>query len=650
MTLFIDAFWAFFALAAGAAIQRACTRAQRKPDGQSAKAKAKPVANRQPAREAEQRRAQEHARLAAEEEQRRAEERAAREAEQRRAQEQARLAAEEEQRRAEERAAREAEQRRAQEQARLAAEEEQRRAEERAAREAEQRHAEEPAGDDEGSRIPEEELGSPPDEELTEPSGRDTPTEETDSEAAGEIPSDSRAPRQYRKTQATLGGNKRSLRDSPERETRDRATPIDVRLVFEKAGFCRVSLLPRRALGMPAELTVTGSGNPSELLALQDDWYQDVVLPDLGTFLRQGIEWSAQFSEVRTRLALSGRELYVLGRHSRLNGFVNIPRLIIGEENVVLCCSNRLSEVSSAITLTDSPTPTLLTPEKGIPAGWIGLRGVIPRTPLAPHPERGVFDALRPRAEAWFALEGGIRIERHTWLAGFPPIIRIHGDTSTLKAVIIDGHEATQHPDGTFTSPGWDLPGEHYVSCDSNSRTYTIRTGAEHWEPWAAYRWSLGEHSVDLSNSGPAICGALLLIAGGPHSRPAIVLPSSNPILIGSHPGEIASCVRRNDVRLDVCIGLPSFEPVWALPNDPLHCDKREARVMSINSLSPATHMKSFANLPDRGSRVQRIQAWCQAILAAGRRGLATDPSDPQVVARWRVYRQYAKALQRTKR
>jgi hypothetical protein len=122
--------------------------------------------------------------------------------------------------------------------------------------------------------------------------------------------------------------------------------PIEVRLVFEKAGFCRVSLLPRRASGMPVEFAATGSGNPPELLALQDEWYQDVVLPDIERILKEGIEWAGALPDGRSaRLSLSGRELYVLARHEELNGFVSTPRLILGEEHVVICLAERIPEV-----------------------------------------------------------------------------------------------------------------------------------------------------------------------------------------------------------------------------------------------------------------------------------------------------------------
>src|SRR5436853_6387304 len=108
-------------------------------------------------------------------------------------------------------------------------------------------------------------------------------------------------------------------------------------------------------------------------------------MPKLGHLLRQGIEWAGPLSVgQQARWSLSGREIYVLARHSELSGFVSTPRLTLGEEHVVLCVTERLSEVRAAIAQTDSPEPTLLNSDAGIPAGWGGLRGVVPRTPISP--------------------------------------------------------------------------------------------------------------------------------------------------------------------------------------------------------------------------------------------------------------------------
>jgi hypothetical protein len=410
---------------------------------------------------------------------------------------------------------------------------------------------------------------------------------------------------------------------------------------------------------MPVELAITGSGDPPDLVALQEEWYQDVVIPNLERLLREGVEWVGEVPEGRrVRSSLSGRELYVLARHDQLNGFVSATRLTIGEEHVVLCVAERMSEVRAAIALTGSPEPTVLTSDSGIPAGWAGLRGVVPRTPIAPSPVGDILDALRPLAEVEIALEGGIRIDRQAWLSGFPPSVRLRGDTSTIRVVTIDGHDATLSADGTYAAAGWDAPGEHSVWCTSDSRTYAIRDGAEEWESWDAYTWSLGELGAGGTQSRPAICGVLVRPPRAARSDGrAIVVPASNPVLIGASPGEIEICTPRSDVRTGLCVGFPWFEPIWAIPANALHCDKRTARVLLIGPPQPvaAGEQQPTARPGVRRARFQRgrswgAHAWCEAILTAGRKGLQTEPSRAEIADLWEAYKRSAKALRRSGR
>jgi len=468
-----------------------------------------------------------------------------------------------------------------------------------------------------------------------------------------------RTPRQYRPTPRIPPGPRGPAPATTEREARDRAMPVEVRLVFEKAGFCRVSLLPRRASGMPIELAVTGSGDPPELLALQDEWYQDVAVPNLERLLRDGIEWAGSLPGGRSaRWSLSGRELYVLARHGELNGFVSAPRLILGEEHVVLCIAERLSEVRAAIALTGSPEPALLNSDSGVPAGWAGLRGVLPRRPIAPSSDGEILDALRPLAEVNIALVGGIRIERQTWLSGFPPSIQLRGDTSTIGVVRIDERDASLTPGGGYVVvPGWDSPGEHSVWCTSDSRTYAIRSGPEDWESWDAYTWSLGEVGADGTQSRPAICGVLVRPPRSARSDSrAIVVAASNPVLIGAGPGEIEICTPRGDVRAGLCVGFPWFEPIWAIPADALHCDKRTARVLLIGPAQPvATGDRQVSTRPIGRVSHHRVlglgaHTWCTAILTAGRKGLQTEPSRAEIADLWKTYKRYARGLWRGRR
>jgi hypothetical protein len=117
-------------------------------------------------------------------------------------------------------------------------------------------------------------------------------------------------------------------REPGELPANDRALPLDVRLTYEKAGFCRISLLPRRTASCPDDLEVATSDASYAFVMLQDEWYQDVIPEHLGTLLQNGIEWDAKLPDGRhVRWSLAGRPIYVLGHHDRLSGFVATQRL-----------------------------------------------------------------------------------------------------------------------------------------------------------------------------------------------------------------------------------------------------------------------------------------------------------------------------------
>jgi hypothetical protein len=403
---------------------------------------------------------------------------------------------------------------------------------------------------------------------------------------------------------------------------------------------------------MPAELIVTGSGSPASLAELQDDWYQDVIPANLGPLLQAGAEWLGSLTEGRSvRVSLSGREIYVLAPHDQINGFVSTPRLVLGQEHVVLCTTGRIAKVRAAIELTGSPVPRLLTTEAGVPDGWVAFRGVVPRHPVEPSPGGDILDSLRPLCDIEIAFAGGIRIYRQTWLEGFPPAIRLRGDARQISSLLIDGLEASLTKEASYIVPGWDSPGSHTVWCTSASRTYSISSGAEQWTPWDAYVWSHGEHGVESARARPAICGVLVR---PPKARQigarTVVVPSTNPVLIGAEPGQISICSSRLDVRAAACVGFPSFDAVWAIPLDPIRCEKQSNTVLAIGLLRPPPSAKKCAAIGryDKYSKAHR--AWCDAILNAGRKGLRTDPADPGVADLWKAYRKVARALRKALR
>lgn len=432
----------------------------------------------------------------------------------------------------------------------------------------------------------------------------------------------------------------------------DRALPIYVRLVFEKAGYCRISLLARKSSSHPDELAISGNSDPPPLVVLQDEWFQDYVPADAGQPLRQGVEWSGvpPNGDV-ARWSLSGREIYVLAPHPDLSGFVSTTRLVIGDEHVVLCTTERLPLVLEAIAGAGSRVPTVLNSGKGLPAGWVALRGVIPRIPVPANAEGDILNVLRPLAEVQIALEGGIRLARQAWLAGYPPRIRLRGDIQSAGAVRIDGVEATANASGSLSVPGWDQPGQHLVSCASASRTYVIQEGAEEWQGWDAYRWSMGDIETDAIASRCAICGAAVRppsAVGLDHRRP-LVIPVTNMVLIGPTPGDIEKCSARTDLPSAVSLVFPSFRPVWAIPAEPLRCDKRVARVELIGTPDlpdedESDDRGSSSRSSDRENR-RRKDVWIDLILDAGRKGLLTEPRRPDIAELWRAYRQHARKL-----
>jgi hypothetical protein len=468
-----------------------------------------------------------------------------------------------------------------------------------------------------------------------------------------------RAPRQYRVTPRSPPPSGRSSVGAPQpQETGElrgnvRALPLDVRLMYEKAGFCRISLLPRRVADFPEDLEVTASDARYAFVMLQDEWYQDVTPDHLGVLLQKGIEWDAQLPDGRHEWSLAGRPIYVLCHHDKLSGFVATRRLSIGEEHVVLCLNERLEEVKEAIDLTGSPATIELNELNGLPHGWTGLRGVIPRKHVPPSPDGSILDLLRPLADVEILFEGGIRVERQAWLHGYPPQIRLRGDTSSVRNLLIDGSPASLTTSGHYEVEDWDSPGEHTVWCASASRSYLIRAGVETWKPWNAYRWSVGSFAGEKGGARASICGALVQLAGPENSvRRATVVPASNNVILGANPGEIEICPIRGDLRATRCVGFPWFDPVWALPADPLHCSKRMERVLLIGDPRPVRRWsdRQGAGQSQTPQALSSVRRWCSVIRMAGQKGLRTEPDASAIVAIWRDYKRQARMISRRSR
>jgi hypothetical protein len=268
----------------------------------------------------------------------------------------------------------------------------------------------------------------------------------------------------------------------------------------------------------------------------------------------------------------------------------------------------------------------------GVPSGWVLFREVKPTRGVAMIDEKHILNVLCPSCDAELHFVGGIRLERNNWLAGFPPRIRITGEVYDGFKVMIDGQRGSCAADSTYEAPEWNAVGEHNVVFGNRTASYQLSPMLESWEHWPAHDFG----------RGAAICGAAI------RSRAAksysVRIPVTNQIILGHQPGEVFYFRSQIAARCDTCIAVVPFEPVWALPADTLHVDKRTARVVLLNPIAApvAPHYQDSKNY--LSSSVAR---WIMVVNDARRKQLAVDPRTDEAVQLWRQYRTLAKQMWR---
>ena len=189
----------------------------------------------------------------------------------------------------------------------------------------------------------------------------------------------------------------------------------------------------------------------------------------------------------------------------------------------------------------------------------------------------------------------------------------------------MDGKDALRSGEGLLASNGYDRPGIHSIYCEglTCSRSYTIEEAPTSWERWPAYRFSKAD-----------LCGPLVEMTEADPSRRAVVVPMSNPVLLGAVPGQIFHCSRRGVRHWK---GFVPFDVAWALPSQPLRSDKKSASILQLR------------DIPADAAKVQTGAAleWSVAILDASRKGLRIENSSTESMARWRQYKKAARGIWR---
>jgi len=361
----------------------------------------------------------------------------------------------------------------------------------------------------------------------------------------------------------------------------------------------------------------------------------------MGEVLRRGTHWvSAESRDVTMEWELTGRELYVLGINHEHRGFVHQARLVVGQQHVVLCSSKMLNDVLETIAKVGSPSPEIFNEPQGLPTDWVALRGVVPSIGLEQEDSAGILNVLYPFPEVDINFEGGIRIDRSTWLFGFPPTIRLSGNFDEVDDIRVDGYSVVPAEDGILLETGWDEIGDHRVFCGGKTSTYSISRGQESWERWDAHRIWTGIRGDRVDNC-LGICGTLVSEAAD--ADYGVTFTAENPILLGRQPGEVYECTRSPDVSGVPYVGFPPFLPVWSFPKDIDSGNKTAMKVVLLNLYPPNMNFRFRRRM--RRPHDDPTLRWVSLIRQAYQRGLLIQGDFPEANNLWRQYKRSAKYL-----
>jgi hypothetical protein len=423
------------------------------------------------------------------------------------------------------------------------------------------------------------------------------------------------------------------------RQARHQNFDLTVRLLFQRNGHFSLGLLPQRGADSPEEIELGTEGNRRTIAAIHDAWYEDIYPEEISAVLVDGISWEGRIeSEFLGYWTLSGRDLYVLAPRE-LRGFTQTARLKIGREHIVLCRNSILVFVEPILNRIGCAGFVKIDESHGAPSGWTVIRGmsserrfiqgIVPTNVVSVETGPEILSILQPEPDLEINLDGGIYLQQATWLNGFPPNIYVSGDMNPEVEVFIDGERAILGDDNSFKIQGYDTVGEHVISIPiaNTSKTYRIKEGKERWTPWDA-------HGLSRVN----LCGPLVLAAEGSARPRSILVPSSNSVILGAMPGDIAYCPRIRGPRLVGCV---TFDAVWALPYDAFGCCRETTRILLLSARRLARTKHRHFTVKKNSS----VISWCSAILNASRKGLLVDASNSHAPILWKEYKTHARGL-----
>lgn len=394
------------------------------------------------------------------------------------------------------------------------------------------------------------------------------------------------------------------------------ALDADLVVFFQPGGWgISISVLLRRGVGGPDEVNVRVDGDSVNVLAIDDTFFEPLHLSGVEGALRDGIAIETADTPP-LRWSRTQRVLHVFSERPGISGFASVPRVVIGQENVILCTNEVGAEVLDFCRAADAEAPIEVA-GPGVPSGWRCFRSYRPKRPAQELGIEEILLALNPKPDAAIELSGGISISRGTWITDRPPVIRLVGVQPTDGELTIDDQPASL-ADGGWVSSNWSALGRHVIRYAGLSRSYEIVEPEDHWDTWSAHP---GLHF--------SACGAAVSTLSGARS---IVLPAAGCWLLGAHPGQTAWAVPS---VYGSAIAAPAFEPVWAiLPR--VGRTRTAPRLLASNAppQQPAPRAAPAA-----------VRQWRQ-LLRNGPPHLAAPEAD----ALWQLYRHAARALKQRRR
>jgi hypothetical protein len=470
-------------------------------------------------------------------------------------------------------------------------------------------------------------LDHPASERLVWESEIETVTEIEIEEPEVEVPSRYQPPKLATSKTKTKAPSDRAI---GLRADRPQALEIRIRARSDRHGFCEFQLLAQRCDDCPIELELRQGRRTVRFSAVSDGWYEVSGLVNISDVLQHGAILSG---EGTTTWELRGRPLYVLAPLHGIFGFVSTTRLDLGRDQIVLCRQSHAAEVEAVLAEAGCGGIKVSGTERGAPDGWAFYRSAKPSRAVPQASGNDILNLIRPVPDIEILLEGGLWLRNSTWIAGYPPEIRVGGEIPVGSIVTIDGETAENAGDRIFRTAASKSTGTHVVWCGGKTTSYSISEPEEHWERWEAVR-----------SSGGTVCGALVTRESNTEKPESLLsVPTSNPILIGAKPGEIFRCDARPGAQW---MGFVPFPVSWALPSDPLHCDRSARKALLVNAINPSRGtMRRF-----RDPITNSVLHWCYAILDCRRKGLAVSPGDGESRQLWSDYMTEAKRIRRMSR